>query len=91
MTRDEADRIDKLTQAVYELTTEVRVANAEHDLEIEHIKDNCEERHGDSRDKVEKLQESDRESFGFRKWLSGMGVPIAVCLGLLSLVLTFVR
>ncbi len=90
MTRDEADRIEKLTAVVSEVITEMRVANARNSLEISHIKDTCEERHSDSRMKVAQLQESDRQSFGFRQRLSGMGVPIgllvAVGLGVLNLV-----
>ena len=90
MTKSESDRIDILVSAVNELTVEVRTANATNKLEIEHIKSLCDERHGANRERVEHLEKSERKSYSFRARVSGMGVPLGLCvavgLGVLNLV-----
>lgn len=91
MTREEGDRIDRLTAVVAELTTEVRTANVANALEVEHMKVLCQERHGPTIERLEHLERSERKTLGLKNKLAGMGIPlgllVAVGLGVLNLVL----
>jgi hypothetical protein len=91
MTREEGDRIDKLTEVVMAVKEEVHTLCATTKLEILHIRQTCDDRHGSSAQKLAELAKSDRTSFGMWERVKGMGVPVAVLIAVLSVVLSVVR
>jgi len=59
-------------------------------LEIEHLKQQCDERHGANADRIKELSAEERKATSFSDKLKGMALPIAVCLSILALVLNIV-
>jgi uncharacterized protein YcaQ len=59
-------------------------------IEIEHLKRQCDERHGLNAEAIKELEHGDRQSYGWQQKLKGMALPIAVCLSVLALVLNIV-
>lgn len=50
----------------------------------------CEERYRNVAERLEHLECAERRQFGFRHRLQGMAVPVAICLGVISLILAVV-
>jgi len=89
MTKTEGDRIDALTQVLFELKGRVEsVIEAVPDLMT---KEMCEERHSNSVGKIGELAEDGKQTVRFTERLRGMGVPVALFVAVIGIVLTFVR
>lgn len=101
MTAEERSQIAQLTTELtaFRLQIVERLGAIERDLsklcattrlEIEHLKMQCDERHGHNAKDIEELKHGDKESYGWQQKLKGMALPIAVCLSVLALVLNIV-
>ena len=89
MTKTEADRIDALTQVLFELKGRVEsVIDKVPDLMT---KEMCEERHGNSAGKIEEVCQDSKQTVRFAERVKGMGVPVALFVAVIGIVLTFVR
>jgi hypothetical protein len=98
MTAEERSQIAALTQAMNDLRVQVverlgalegkfRAMCETTNLEIEHLKHQCDERHGANAKAIENLGKEERASFGLRSKLAGMGVPVAICVSVVAVIL----
>lgn len=101
MTAEERSQIAQLTTELtaFRLQIVERLGAIERDLsklcattrlEIEHLKQQCDERHGHNAHAIAALEQEERKTASFTERLKGMALPIAVCLSVLALVLNIV-
>ncbi len=105
MTKQEAERFDTLTRLIYEVREdmaglvqkvdnlcELRTVNGmltKH--HFEQFESRCDERHTDILGRVGTLEQSDKLTFGMRSKIAGMGIPVAVLIAILSVILSVIR
>lgn len=98
MTAEERSQIAALTTELgaFRLQIVERLGAIERDLaklctstqlEISHLKQQCDERHGANADRIKELSAEERKTASFTERLKGMALPIALCLSVLALVL----
>lgn len=71
---------------------ELRAANgALMSAQFQRVEDRCNERHGELVRRVDKLEREERRTYGWRERVTGMGVPVALLVSIVSVILTVVR
>ncbi len=98
MTKTEADRIDALAQEVGDLTSAVAGMAAElkglrenTQLQVNHLQQLCNERHGDNVRRIAGVEQSERGTASFADKVKGAAVPISLCIAAIALILSAVN
>jgi len=104
MTREEAEHLQRLTEAIVSMQTELaalreridavcelRTANGTLTKSyIERLEERCDERHGGLINRVEKLEHQERASFGWRERATGAASLVAVLVSIVAVVVRFI-
>lgn len=105
MTKTEAAQIERLTGVVAELQVQIatlterieglcELRNSQDALaasRLRSLEERCNERHGELARRVKELESEERTTYGWRERLAGMGVPVAICVSIVAVVLGALR
>ena len=86
MTAHEAKQIEALTAAVTELTKQLACVKKTVELQYIHMREICNERHGANETAIAELRRQDRANSTTLDKLKGMGVPVAICIAIVSVI-----
>ena len=86
MTVQESRQIEALTTAVNELAKQSACLKSTVELQYRHMRDICDERHGANARAIVDLRRQDRTNSTTLDKLKGMGVPVAICIAVVSVI-----
>lgn len=87
MTVHETKVLEALTATMAALKEEVHIHMALTKQTFEKFKELCDERHGIHPGRLAKLEAADAEKHGAIERIKGMGVPVAICVSVVAVIL----